>query len=351
MLVDVSTGGGCIVESRCRIVAVILLCALLVGACPALWGCDRQPAVESETGPSAPAGGLTDQAAAEIVLRYFATTAADHMQGVVIEGLQITTQMGQRTLRLDTVSDGSEEADKSLAWLCLGATSEKSWTGDLDREWGLGLVWVHIYTTYPWGYSEHSVVDIAGRSLVTYGGAAHWRGGPDTTTLVSASPVSPPVEGTAEETLTTASVPPSTTNTLAPGQITFGTVVDRFERLVGHEDLAGTLPYSVLPREELTWLFDAAMPFAVTDARGYRFANGDLVVLFFLAPPPGGLDGALAAAGQFAELMCARFGDRDAGVWPHSGDRYGYVVVSKEHREDLGRLAHWAVSAHQLLIP
>jgi len=251
------------------------------------------------------------------------------MQGVAIEGLQITTQMGQRTLRLDTVSDGSDQADKSLAWLCVGATSEESWTGELNRDWCLGLVCVHIYTTYPWGYSEHSVVDIAGQSLVTYGGAPLWRGGPDTTV----------------------SSVPSTTTTLAPGQITFDTVTDRFERLVDREDLAGTLPYSALPEDAVAWLFDAARPFTVTDARGYRFANGDLAVLFFLAPPPGGPDGALAAAGQFAHLMYARFGDRDAGVRPHSGDRYGYVVVSKVHREDLGRLAQWAVSAHQLLIP
>jgi len=347
------------VKPRFQTVMVILLCALLVGACVTLWGCDGQPATEGGTGQSAPAtgeiatspGGVTDQTAAEIVLQYFATTAAGHMQGVAIEGLQITTQMGQRTLRLDTVSDGSDQADKSLAWLCFGATSEESWTGELNCDWCLGLVCVHIYTTYPWGYSEHSVVDIAGQSLVTYGGAPLWRGGPDTTTLVPASPVSRRVEVVAEETSTTASVTPSTTSALAPGQMTFDTVTDRFERLVDREDLAGSLPYSVLPEDAVAWLFDAAMPFTVTDARGYRFANGDLVVLFFLAPPPGGLDGALAAAGQFAHLMYARFGDRDAGVWPHSGDRYGYVVVSKVHREDLGRLAQWAVSAHQLLIP
>ena len=239
-------------RSRFRTATAILLCALLVGACLTLWGCDGQPAAEDGTSPSAPAtdetatsaGGVTDQAAADIALRYFATTAADRMQGVA-------------------------------------------------------------------------------------GGAPHRRGGPDTTV----------------------SSVPSTTTTLAPGQMTFDTVTDRFERLVDHEDLAGTVPYSVLPKDELTWLFDAAMPFAVTDARGYRFANGDLAVLFFLAPPPGGLDGAIAAAKEFAQLVYARFGDGDNGVWPHSGDRYGCVVVSKQYREDLGRLTQWAVSAHQLLIP
>lgn len=165
-----------------------------------------------------------------------------------------------------------------------------------------------------------------------------------TTTLVSASTASTQIS-------TTASASPSTTTTLAPGQITFDMVTDRFERLVNHEDLAGTLPYSVLPKDELAWLFDAAMPFVVTDAQGYGFANGDLVVLFFLAPPPGGLDGAVAAARQFAELVYARFGDCDNGVWPNAGDQYGCVVVSKRYREDLGRLAQWAVCAHQLLIP
>ncbi len=188
--------------SRFSTMAAIVVCMLLVGMSLTSWACDGRSAAEATSeGAAAPANGVTDRTVADIVLEYFATAAAVHMQGVVIEGIQVATQAGQRTLSLYLVSDGSDEADGSLAWLCFGASSEEGWTGELNRDWGLGLVWAHIYTTYPWGASEHSVVDIAGQSLTTYGGAPHWRGSPSTTALST----------------------PSTSTTLAPDFHTFGT--------------------------------------------------------------------------------------------------------------------------------
>jgi hypothetical protein len=159
------------VKPRFSNLTTILICILLAGAGLGLWGCGTSSAEE----------GMTNQEAADIVREYFATTAADRMQGVTIEDLQVVTAKGQQTLRLDLVSDGSDAADMSLAWLCFGATSEESWPGDLNRDWGVSLLWVDTYTTYPWGITEHTLVDVAGHGLTTEGGAPHWRGGPATT--------------------------------------------------------------------------------------------------------------------------------------------------------------------------
>ena len=171
-------------KPRVTTATVILLVAILVGAGFGLCGCGASPAEE----------GVIDDEAAVIVREYFATTAADLMRGVTIADLQVTTANGQRTLRLDLVSDGSDEADGALFWLCIGATSEDGWPGDLARDRGLSLLWVDAYTTYPWGITEHTVVDVAGHGLSTGGGAPHWRGGPPTTAPApgSGAPTSPP---------------------------------------------------------------------------------------------------------------------------------------------------------------
>ncbi|MBN1321149.1 MAG: hypothetical protein JXA87_09950 [Thermoleophilia bacterium] len=182
---EVRTGAKGLMKSRFSTMAAILLCMLLGGMSLMFWACDEQLAAETGTGPywpasegtAAPTNGVTDRTAADIVLEYFATAAEVRVQGVAIDGIQVATQMGQRTLSLYLVSDGPDEANGSIAWLCFGATSEEGWTGDLNRDWGLGLVWVHIYTSYPGGDSEHSVADIANQSLTTYGGTPHWRGG------------------------------------------------------------------------------------------------------------------------------------------------------------------------------
>ena len=61
--------------------------------------------------------------------------------------------------------------------------------------------------------------------------------------------------------------------------MTFDSLTMRFEQLVEREDLEGTLPYSVMAAGETAWLIDAAVPVPVDDRRGYRLANGDLVIL------------------------------------------------------------------------
>lgn len=158
-------------KPRVTTATVILLVAILVGAGFGLCGCGAPSAEE----------GVTDEEAADIVREYFATTAADDLRGVTIADLQVTTANGQRTLRLDLVADSSNAAEMSLAGLCFGGTSENGWPGDLSRDWGVELLWVDMYTTYPDGITEHTLIDVAGHGFSTYGGAPRWRGGPATT--------------------------------------------------------------------------------------------------------------------------------------------------------------------------
>jgi len=90
--------------------------------------------------------------------------------------------------------------------------------------------------------------------------------------------------GTSDTTTTVSSVS-STSTTLAPGAMTFDTCTDRFETLIRRESLPGTLPYSLMAAEDVAWLCGAATQLTVTEAQGYRFANGDVVLLFFCDPP------------------------------------------------------------------
>ena len=153
----------------------------------------------------------------------------------------------------------------------------------------------------------------------------------------------------ADSTAVSQSSPTSATSTtLAPGVMTFDTMIDRFERLISREDLPGTLPYSPMATEELAWLSDAAQPFVVTGARGYRLANGDLVMLFFVDPRPW------RATDEASRNLVAAAGNRyprgNEAVWAHLDGDFGFVVVSLENRRELGRLAQWARQAPQPVI-
>ncbi len=146
------------------------------------------------------------------------------------------------------------------------------------------------------------------------------------------------------DTVTTAS---STSTTLAPGQMTFDTLTQRFERLVGMEDLPGTLPYTLMTAEEIAWIWEATASAEIEHARGYRFTNGDLVILFFLDPK------SVDSGDKLGQTLAARAEEEYLksmeGVWAFADGDFGYVVVSDEYRADLGRLAHWARAAHELL--
>ena len=57
-------------------------------------------------------------------------------------------------------------------------------------------------------------------------------------------------------------------------------VVRRFTKSVTEANLPGTLPYAMLPQDEVAWLLSKESPVHPTSITGFRFANGDLVILF-----------------------------------------------------------------------
>jgi hypothetical protein len=146
--------------------------------------------------------------------------------------------------------------------------------------------------------------------------------------------------GVTAPTVSSASTTPTT---LGPGQMTFDTLTMRFETLVEREDLIGTLPYSEMAADELAWLSDEVAQIAITDARGYRFANGDLVVLFFVEPVMGA-DQDAAWHGLDAVAQ-ERYAEGDRRVWTMADGDFGFVVVSRDYWSDLGRMAQWARAA------
>jgi len=155
---------------------------------------------------------------------------------------------------------------------------------------------------------------------------------------------------TSTEESRTSSEPPAPSNTLAPGVMTFASFTMRFEQLVEREDLEGTLPYSVMAGGETAWLIDAAVPGPVDERRGYRFANGDLVFLFFIGPVSRSSATCEDLAAVLATIAVDRYAQdgRDVGV--HVGGSFGYVTVSRDYGDELDRMALWARVAHQKLI-
>ncbi len=75
-----------------------------------------------------------------------------------------------------------------------------------------------------------------------------------------------------------------TSTTLAPGQMSFGSVDAMFEILLEWKDLPGTLPYRALGADKLAWLADAEPEITVSEAKGYELASGDLAILFYYDP-------------------------------------------------------------------
>jgi hypothetical protein len=142
----------------------------------------------------------------------------------------------------------------------------------------------------------------------------------------------------------------ATSTTLPPGVLTFDALAGRFEQLVEKEDIAGTLPYSVLPLAEVAWIVDAAPPLSVTDVTGYRLANGDVVLLFFVEPQFGGSGVYEEATKALTVAAETRFGAGDDGLRAFVDGDFGYVVVSEDDLSDLTRIALWARIAHQALI-
>jgi hypothetical protein len=99
----------------------------------------------------------------------------------------------------------------------------------------------------------------------------------------STAPYSAGTSGTGQATTTSVTEPgPSTT--VGQGEMAWPRVLQEFERLVGKADLGDILPYSRLTGEELAGVLDEAESVGATAIAGYRFANGDLVILFHFEP-------------------------------------------------------------------
>ena len=144
-----------------------------------------------------------------------------------------------------------------------------------------------------------------------------------------------------QQTLSTIVEVSPTSTTLPPGVMTFDTCASIFEKLLERKQPAGTLPFSVIAPGELTWLSADAVPVTITHAKGYRLANGDIVILFFYAPYLRG-DASFRAAEQaitgVAKKHYAQTRKDVYAYFPYI-DEFGYVVATNDPASPLGRLA------------
>jgi hypothetical protein len=139
--------------------------------------------------------------------------------------------------------------------------------------------------------------------------------------------------------------PKGTSTTLGPGVISFEGKASRFEDRVQGKRLPGTLPYEVMAGEELDWLPQAAAPLTMTVAKGYRFANGDVVLLWDIIEA-GTVQETEAATPRLLKSLEAgameQYGVSADQVWVFWYGGFGYVVASRDYRQALGSLAQMA---------
>jgi hypothetical protein len=145
----------------------------------------------------------------------------------------------------------------------------------------------------------------------------------------------------------TASVDSATTvTTLAPGVMSFDTLQDRFRILLEREKLEGTLPYESMPSDDVAWLLDSSSPVGATETQGYRLANGDLVILFFVEPATD----QVASASALDRAAQQRYSQEGRTVNTSVDGDFGFIVVSGSQWRELRRLALWAREAYPELI-
>jgi hypothetical protein len=127
-------------------------------------------------------------------------------------------------------------------------------------------------------------------------------------------------------------------------------VVRRFTKIVTEWNLPGTLPYSLLPDDEVAWLLGNDAPVHPTNVAGFKFANGDLVVLFYASM----LLGRLSDVSDIRKVMS----DAEKALQKVAESRYqvpgksvqasvrqltfGFVVVTGQYRDELWGLANAA---------
>jgi hypothetical protein len=170
--------------------------------------------------------------------------------------------------------------------------------------------------------------------------------GTTTSSQSSLSPAGGTTQG-ATSSSTTASVDSSTTvTTLAPGVMSFDTLQDRFRILLEREKLEGTLPYESMPSDDVAWLLDSSSPVGATETQGYRLANGDLVILFFVEPATD----QVASASALDRAAQQRYSQEGRTVNTSVDGDFGFIVVSGSQWRELRRLALWAREAYPELI-
>jgi hypothetical protein len=172
-----------------------------------------------------------------------------------------------------------------------------------------------------------------------------------TTTTSSAPTTTARPAGTTTSLATTSGQPSST----AAGPTTtagmpWNEVVRRFTKIVTEWNLPGTLPYSILPDDEVAWLLGNDAPVHPTNVAGFKFANGDLVVLFYASMLLGRLSDeadirkAMSNAEKALQKMAAaRY--QVAGKSVQASVRqltFGFVVVAGKDAEALYGLANAA---------
>lgn len=139
---------------------------------------------------------------------------------------------------------------------------------------------------------------------------------------------------------TTATTSPTTTETLPPGAMAFEGLAERFGRLLESIKRPGTMPLTVLRKEEVAPIFGTSMPDNMPEARGYRLANGDAVVLFQIGTP-GSWDSAIEAfrkvcGGQGQEITARSYTD------------FGCFVASRQECDLLQLMAERTREAPEL---
>jgi len=145
--------------------------------------------------------------------------------------------------------------------------------------------------------------------------------------------------------------PKDTSTTLPPGWSSFEGKAWRFEDRVQGKHLPDTLPYEVMAGEELDRLPPAAEPLTMTAAKGYRFANGDVVLPWDIVESRS-VERTEAAAPQLLKSLKAgaveRYGVSEDQVWVSWYGGFGYVVASPLYKDDLGFLAQMAETRQPL---
>jgi hypothetical protein len=133
------------------------------------------------------------------------------------------------------------------------------------------------------------------------------------------------------------------------GDMSLSTYTFRFETLVELKALKDTLPYSVLPAENVAWLSQGDLPAGVIDCKGYEFANGDMVVLFTTSTLPG--DGTLFEAQARTLLELARAEYPNKSVWADPSFDYVVAAHDEDYMRALMSLAEQARAGRPELVP